>query len=140
MPLHDLRCDGAEQHVLLNEFRHRAPENDDFGCCAVPNCTGTLHTYWGAPTRERKADAFVPVTLEGISYDTREKWNGYLKNLQKAHPEREITTEGCTSRTWRAEAEEVRHGLYRDNNIRNEAEYHARMRDAKRSSPSARRN
>lgn len=130
MPVHDLRCDAAEQHVLLGEFRHRAPDNDDFGPCTHDGCTGTLHTYWGAPARGRKADAFVPVEVDGRRYDTREAWNGYLKGMQKSHPHLAINVEGASRAANRAEAEEVRHGLYRDNGIRNEADYHNRIREA----------
>lgn len=138
MPVFDLRCDGPDKHVLRDEFRMRAPANDDFGACAHPNCPGTLRTYWGETHTVRRADGFVPVTIEGKVFDTRESWNAHVRMLERSHPGKEIVIEGASKRRDRADAEDLRHDLYRDNGIRNEREYHQRMRDLKRSQPTRR--
>ena len=138
MPVFDLRCSLVATHIVRNEFRMRAPDNDDFGCCAHPNCEGRLHTYWGETHSVRKFDAFVPQVLEGKRFETRESWESHLKHLQKSHPGKDIVVEGASKRLDRADAEDLRHDLYRDNGIKNEREYHQRMHDLRRSAPSRR--
>jgi hypothetical protein len=133
MPIFDLRCDGDGAHIVQNEFRHRAPDDLDFGPCAEPGCTGHLRTYWGTPDRERKYDAFTPIEMDGIKYDTRSGWEKRLGQIQRAHPETYIEVTGANRAQTRALQDDIRHDLYRDNGIRNEREFSAAVEASKRS-------
>lgn len=139
MPIYTLRCDAPGAHIVRDEFRHRAPDDLDFGPCAEAECAGHMRVFWGESGRARKFDAFTPIELDGVKYDTRDAWMKRVGQIQRSNPDMDVNVEANSPRANRAAADEIRHSLYRDNNIRNEGEYHARLADLRRSTPARRR-
>jgi hypothetical protein len=77
MPIYDLRCDACK-YEIQNEWLRRDPTTEPVKC-KQEGCTGHMQIRWGG--RMARGTDFSPVTIEGVTYHTREEWNVRAKEI-----------------------------------------------------------
>lgn len=84
----DLRCPSCKT-ILVDEV---VPRDQTVPC---PFCETTMDVYWGVGCGHRTPDAYTPITVGGVRYDTKSDFDAF-KSKVETRANREFHFEGMT--------------------------------------------